>query len=330
MTGPVVTACLIGGALLLTIVVPRLLARWTALRAVPGQALFLWQAVSLAGVSCALLATPVAALTFGTDRPRLLAAALIVSLLVLGRLLWSGHRVGSDLRRMRATHAQLVDLVGERLEDGDDVLAQSRPTNPVAGAGAHRHVRLPGDHKRRVMMISEGEATAYCLPGRRERVVLSRAALDSLDDHELDAVLAHEDAHLAQRHDLLLELFTVLHEAVPAAVRAPSALREVHLLAELLADRGALSHVDPPTLGRALVAMAGGHPGPSPVGSEHGQLRMTTARADTVLSAGHHVHARLRALAAPDAPTWLRTGLPVAAVGALALPWALVLLLVVV
>ena len=53
-------------------------------------------------------------------------------------------------------------------------------------------------------------------------------------------MLAHERAHLRARHDLILEFFTVVHEAVPAFVRSDAALREVTLLIEVLADRAAV------------------------------------------------------------------------------------------
>lgn len=282
MTGALVTAALILGALLLTLVVPHALARWERLRTVPAQGLFLWQAVSLAGVAFALLAAPVAALTLGTDYPRLLLAALFLSALMLARLLWSGHTVGTDLRRMRAEHRALVDLVGERL-----------PTGDVAGPGAPH----PDPHGK-VSVLPQADPTAYCLPGRRDRIVLSRAALDRLGTEELGAVLEHEHAHLRQRHDLLLELFQVLHEAVPEPVRAARALEEVRLLGELLADRGAARRVGAPVVGRALVAMA-------------------------TPQSTRQVRRRLGALAAARPPALLRHGLPVLGAAVLALPVAL-------
>ena len=45
MTGVLVTAALIVGALLTVLVAPHLLARVPRLRSAPGEALFLWQAV---------------------------------------------------------------------------------------------------------------------------------------------------------------------------------------------------------------------------------------------------------------------------------------------
>lgn len=307
MTAALVTAALIAGALVHTLVVPHLLTRWRGLRRTPGEALALWQAVSVTGVVCALLAAPVAALTFGGDRPRLLAAAVLVSALMVARLLWSGHRVGTDLRRRRAQQRELVDLVGERL--ADDVSPAARR-------------RRPED---KVAVVAHASPAAYCLPGRRDRIVLSQGTIDQLTREELGAVLAHEHAHLRQRHDLLLELFTVLHEAVPAPLRAGSALREVQLLAEMLADRAATSAgADPRTLARALVAMATTRPP-----TEASPLLPTDGAAyPAAVSSPHQVTTRLQALAAADGSGMgQRAGVLALTGGVLLLPWALVLLL---
>lgn len=264
MTGVVLTAALLLAAVLTVLAAPHVLARWRWLRAAPGEALFLWQAVSLAGVAFALLAAPVAALQLGTDRPLLLGAACLLSGVMLVRLLLSGHRVGTDLRRLRAEHRTLVDLVGERIDP------------PRARAEG-------------VAVLARGNPTVYCLPGRHDRIVLSQGAVDRLTPDELDAVLAHEQAHLDQRHDLLLELFTVLHETVPARLRADEALREVHLLAEMLADRAASRKVGNVPLARALVAMATG--GADREGTPAGALGSTA-------TGGAQVAIRLRAFAA--------------------------------
>lgn len=326
MTAALVTAALIAGALAHTLLVPRLLTRWTSLRRAPGEALALWQAVSLTGVVCALLAAPVAALTFGSDRPRLLAAAVVVSVLMLARLLWSGHRIGTDLRRMRAQNRELVDLVGDRLHETTD------------GEVPPRRRGRPED---RIAVVAHGNPTAYCLPGRKDRIVLSQGTVERLDPPQLRAVLAHEQAHLRQRHDLLLELFTVLHEAVPPSLRAPTALREVHLLTEVLADRAAVAsgRTDHTTLAHALVSMAGSAPAPGTDALTRGTGALpsgTRASADdragttpypVRLSAGHEVADRLRVLAAPEAGPALRLLVLTLAAASLALPWALLLLL---
>lgn len=293
MTGVLVTAALIVGALLTVLVAPHVLARQTWLRTAPGEALFLWQAVSLSGVAAALLTAPVAALVLPTDRPWLRLAAYALSLLMLARLLVSGHRIGRELRRRRAEHRNLVDIVGERIV---------RPDSRAEG----------------VAVLARGNPTVYCLPGRHDRIVLSQAAVERLEPEELGAVLAHEQAHLSQRHDLLLELFTVLHEAVPRRLRADEAMREVHLLVEMLADRAAVRRVSPLVLARALVAMAG-------VGPHDGSGTAYPAPGTGTLSGGTQVTVRLRAFAADPAHPLLR-GAVVATGGFLLLLPVLVLL----
>lgn len=335
MTGAFVTAALIAAAVLLTLVAPRTLARWRRQRRDPARALLLWQSMSVAGVLCALLAAPVAVFTSGLRHPLLLGLAIVLSAGMLARVLWSGHRVGTDLRRLRAQHRAMVDLLGERVEDLED----------GDGRASHDPIRV----------LSHPTPTAFCLPGKGDRIVLSRATVERLGHDELRAVLAHEQAHLDHRHDLLLELFTVLHKAVPIPVRAHVALHEVHLLAEVLADHRAAARTSAPALARALVAMVapealGERPGErepntsaraegTPAGTEgvseegvpldaaetgllhHPRLQHALGAADT------QVGARLQLLAQPPAPAGLRLALTGGAAAVLALPAALLLLL---
>ena len=110
--------------------------------------------------------------------------------------------------------------------------------------GAHTRV-LPSQHP-----------GVYCLPGAGSRLVLTEATLASLPKDQLAAVVAHEEAHLRERHDLILEFFTVLHTSTPALLRTDAALAEVALLVEVLADRAAREQVGDVALGRAIVSLA--------------------------------------------------------------------------
>ena len=131
----------------------------------------LWQAVALAAVLAALGS----GLSLVTDHAWrrgagpvslvVAAAALVVTAVVAGRLLLSGHRVGTSLRALRRRHREQVDLLAER-ESGVHVLDHAVPV-------------------------------AYCLPGMaHSRVVVSAAAMATLEPPQLAAVLAHERAHL--------------------------------------------------------------------------------------------------------------------------------------
>lgn len=233
-----VTPLLLGAlAVLLAGPAPRLLARATLVRHTPRAAMVLWQGGALAAVLAALgaglsLATHQAwrrapePLSWGVA-----VLALLVTVVVLGRLLVSGHRTGTRLRALRRRHRRHVDLLGQRDE--------------AVGEG--------------VLVLAHEVPVAYCLPGvGRSRVVLSAGALGRLAPEELRAVLAHERAHLRARHDLVLEAFSVLHTAFPRWVSSASALGEVRLLAEVLADRAAARRAGRAALARALVTLVAG------------------------------------------------------------------------
>ena len=149
-------------------------------------------------------------------------------------LIFTVVRVGVRTRARRATHRQLIDIL--------DRCDRSDQSHPLFG--------------RDIRMIDVEQPLAYCLPGIRQRVVLSEGVVARLSRDELIAVIAHERAHLRARHDLVLEAFIALHEAFPRFVRSSSALGSVELLVEALADDQAVRATAPTTLGRALVACA--------------------------------------------------------------------------
>ncbi len=210
------------------IAVPHLLVRAERLRRSPRAALILWQAMSLSAVLCLLGAGPIAWL-----RPRplpavsggvVLALATIASLAVLMHLLLRARDVDRRIRTARNEHRQLVDLVG----------------------------RHEGEHTR---VLASEQVAAYCVPGAGSRLVITDA-LTALPGDQLAAVVAHEEAHLRERHDLVLEFFTVLHTATPRFLRTDTALTEVALLIEILADRAAWREVGEVSLARAILSLA--------------------------------------------------------------------------
>jgi hypothetical protein len=70
-------------------------------------------------------------------------------------------------------------------------------------------------------------------------VVLSGGALRVLDAAQVAAVIAHEQAHLRHRHDVVMESFTAFYRAVPRPLRSRAPLDAVHLLLEMVADDAA-------------------------------------------------------------------------------------------
>jgi hypothetical protein len=113
---------------------------------------------------------------------------------------------------------------------------------------AHGDPKVPG-----ALVVDYPTAAAYCLPGLRSKIVVSVGALELLGRGELAAVLAHERAHLRERHDLVLLPFTALRRAFPRSATCAEADRAVALLVEMLADDHALRALPGRELVSALV-----------------------------------------------------------------------------
>ena len=235
----VIAPTLVALALVLAWPVPRLLVRMTTFRRAPRAALVLWQSITIAAVLSALAATPAILLEFGREAVEgpgsaraLATVGAVLSGLVLARVLLSWHQVGTRLRATRRRHRELIDLLSNAPQ------ARNKPSAS------------------QLCVLHHSTPTAYCVPGLRSRVVLSQGTIDALSAEGVEAVLAHERAHLRERHDLILEFFTVMNTSLPPILRTPEALREVRLLAEVLADRSAVRAVGPVVVARAVVTMA--------------------------------------------------------------------------
>lgn len=92
-----------------------------------------------------------------------------------------------------------------------------------------------------------------CLPGRR-RIALTTGALACLDNGQVDAVLAHERAHLSELHHLILALAVALEHAFPAIRFFAVAARQITYLTEVAADDAAARRALRLTLAAALLA----------------------------------------------------------------------------
>lgn len=236
-TAGVLTAVLL---LLVAVVAPRLSVADWPVRA-PSAALVLWQALGLSG---GLLTLEIAATTalapVGDTHTAALAAlparlpwwswlAAAAGLAVLVRLLSMLAACAARTLRARHRHRLLVDLVGTR--------------NPL----------LRGTH-----VVDHDLPVAYCLPGLRPRVVVSRGVLTALCEQEVRAVLDHERAHVEQRHDLVVLPFVALSATFPWLPAVRCAQEQVALLVEVLADDRAARDHDGHVLARALWKVGGG------------------------------------------------------------------------
>jgi Peptidase family M48 len=129
---------------------------------------------------------------------------------------------------------------------------------------AHGDPKVPG-----ALVVDYPSAAAYCLPGlrSRSRIVVSVGALELLGRGELAAVLAHERAHLRERHDLVLLPFTALRRAFPRSATCTGAHHAVALLIEMLADDRALRGRPARELVSALVRFGTAGTCPVPAGA---------------------------------------------------------------
>ena len=229
-------------------------ARWP--RRSPAAAILLWQGIGLGwglaavgtllgigaagygpGVATATLSRVAGIAAHWPMRPELsLMAALRLLCLAAGLALllvlcWILVAASATVLRARQRQRMLLDLL------------------------AHGDPKVPG-----ALVVDHPAAAAYCLPGLRSAIVVSAGALALLDDHELAAVLAHERAHLRERHDLVLLPFAALLRAFRWAAVARMAQRAVALLIEMHADDRALRSRPARELATALlrVGAAGG------------------------------------------------------------------------
>ncbi len=155
--------------------------------------------------------------------------AAVIAALATATVAWRyGRRVRRAQRQTRA-HAEAARITGRRL-------AAASPA----------------------VVLDDPHPAAYCMPGRPATIVVTSGALAVLDDAQLAAVLAHERAHLAGRHHVLLTLTRGLAASFPAVPVFTKGLAHVARLAEMCADDAAARHAGLPELLAALLTMGTG------------------------------------------------------------------------
>jgi Zn-dependent protease with chaperone function len=307
-------------AVLLGVALPRLLRRLPLERA-PRPGVVLWQATGgatlLAGVlAIVALAVPLPAVS--SDIGRLLevcvmalrqayrspagnvipALAGVLLLAVAARIafgLWVSLRRAA---RLRSRHRDVLALVGLDMPGVADAVIVDHPA-PLA----------------------------YCVPGRRSRIVLTAGALSTLDDAELRAVVAHERAHLRGRHAWVLSGVDALATALPFVPAFTMARAEVARLLEMLADDAAGRRHGDVTVASALLRLGrtripAGTLGAGGAASGDRALRLLTGaprlplavRAASYLTAMVLFAAPIAVLAAPAAGAAARDYCPIGAI----------------
>lgn len=209
-------------AVLLAWPAPILLSRAAWPARAPARALLLWQVIALAGGLSMIGALWLLGDAFFPEYPWIAgipAAALACYLL--------GHLAVTVVRfeRQRRRHLQLLLLLSE-----------------------------PDPDRKRTVVLDDQAPVAYCLPrGVGSVTVLSRGLFDALDEDELAAVIAHERAHVEQRHEVLLVAFKAWRSALPWFPIAARAESEVEALVEMLADDHARRTQPDEVLARAIL-----------------------------------------------------------------------------
>lgn len=165
----------------------------------------------------------------GGTVPTVVPSVLLVALPALAALMIAASVIRHSARRHLATRAM-----------GEDVA--TRATG----------ITLAGH---RVLLVPDAEAVAFTLPRRHGGIVISAGTLRVLDDAELAAVLAHEEAHLRQRHHVVTTLVESLARPwrwIPLVSAAADAVP--HYL-EIAADNAARERVGTPALVSALLTL---------------------------------------------------------------------------
>jgi Zn-dependent protease with chaperone function len=165
-------------------------------------------------------------------------ACLAAGILLLGVLCWILLAATASVLRARQRQRELLSLL------------------------AHDDPKVPG-----ALVVDYPAAAAYCLPGLRPEIVISAGALDLLDADELAAVLAHERAHLRERHDLVLLPFLALLRAFSWAGITTRAYSAVGLLLEMHADDRVLRQLPARELATALLRVGAAGGGGVPAGA---------------------------------------------------------------
>ena len=131
----------------------------------------------------------------------------------------------------------------------------------TAGRQALRHAqaaRLTGHLEPALgaVVLEHTQPTAYCVAGRCPTVIVTTGAMSALNSGQLNAVLAHERAHLAGRHHALKAAARIARQVLPFLPLLCAAEAHVARLAELHADDAAIRAADPRALATALVVLA--------------------------------------------------------------------------
>ncbi|MGB0876186.1 MAG: M56 family metallopeptidase [Mycobacterium sp.] len=251
-----IAACLLLYSLLIVIGGPPVLGRLTRGGLAPRLAVAAWLTAIgtvLIGTAAAVIALVAQFIAHGNHRQSLIASCVAqlrviatgqtgplpqIALLGLGLAAIVAMSVAAarltrtfaSMRRRSYQHAEAVHVVGRRTSAPD------------------------------VRVLDGDTPAAYCISGRPSAIVVTSAAMAALDEHQLDAVLAHERAHLAGRHPRIVATLRSLAGAFPRLALMTEGAEHVSRLLEMCADDVAARRHGREPLLAGLLTMSGAAP----------------------------------------------------------------------
>jgi Zn-dependent protease with chaperone function len=223
--------CLAGYGLAVGLVTPPWLRRTAAGGRAPRLGVAAWL-LAVATSLLSLLAGMVALVRSDTPWQADLGWLLLVA--GLTRAGWAGAVTWREVHARVSAHGEMVAILGR----------------PDPGLGA--------------VIVEAPEPLIYCLTKPSPTVVVTTGARQALSPIQLRAALAHERAHLAGRHHLLLAVMRTAARALPWLALFTEAEPAVAGLLEMRADDAAARLFGRRTVAAAIAAMGRG---PAPVGA---------------------------------------------------------------
>ena len=255
-----IAVCLLAYSMIVVVISPPILSQVSASGAIPRLGIAVWLTAMVSVVGAWLVAAVLFAVDLGLawGHIDLLLAGCFAALRALTR---GGY--GGLLQTMLAVLAALTLLtlgvlsarVGAALRRGRIATQRHADAAQLAARGAPRG---PDGS----LVLDAPHRGVYCLAGQARTIVITRPALAALSAAQLAAVLAHEHAHLAGRHHLLLSLSRALAKVLARVRLFPQANTEIARLAEMCADDVAARHHSSSTVADALLALV--LPAPAP------------------------------------------------------------------